>query len=264
MLIRAFVLLMAMFLVLLAAPASADEFFGRAECGTSGGPGCSATVESETAPRLPSGPAGGGPGSAPSPGGSPQRAEAEVSCEDPDPLTQRCTTTASSASTGGGGDDAEEVDFEAVAYAARADFSLPSPVISMSPSGDTPILVQVPVWMWIASDAWGPEAATATVPGGSVTVSATPTDVSWQMGDGTTVSCDGPGTAYNPRVHDPAAESPDCGHTYTATSAENEVTAAVSWAVSWSSTDGDGGDLPALVTESSQTVRVIESSGVVT
>ena len=83
------------------------------------------------------------------------------------------------------------------------------------------------------------------------------------MGDGTTVSCDGAGTTYNPRVHDPDAESPDCGHTYTATG-EREVTADLSWEVEWSTTDGDGGDLPALTTTSSEQVRVIESSGVVT
>ena len=133
----------------------------------------------------------------------------------------------------------------------------------MSPSASAPILVRVPVWMWVPSSEWQAQSATASVPGGSVTVTATPTSVSWAMGDGTTVECDGAGTAYSPRVHDPAGESPDCGHTYTATG-EREVTASLSWSVSWSSSDGEGGDLPPLTTTSSEEVRVIESSGVVT
>ncbi|WP_236572289.1 hypothetical protein [Nocardiopsis sp. FR4] len=125
------------------------------------------------------------------------------------------------------------------------------------------MLVRVPVWLWISSDDWQAETATASVPGGSVTVSATPASLSWSMGDGTTVECDGPGTAYDPQAHDPAQESPDCGHTYTS-SGGYDLTARVSWAVEWSSSDGGGGTMPALVTQTSTSVRVVESSGVVT
>ncbi|WP_223830230.1 hypothetical protein [Nocardiopsis quinghaiensis] len=178
-----------------------------------------------------------------------------------DGLTARCSATVG----GGGGEEAEEeVDFESLAYAAHAAFQLSSPEISMSPGADTPVLVHVPVWMWISSSDWQEETATASVPGGSVTVTATPASVSWSMGDGTTVECDGPGTAYDPQVHDPAEPSPDCGHTYTFASSSYELTARMSWEVEWSSSDGDGGTLPALETETSMNVRVVESSGVVT
>ncbi|WP_460772945.1 hypothetical protein [Nocardiopsis nanhaiensis] len=180
-----------------------------------------------------------------------------------DSLTQTCTALAGGAGSGGAEAVEDEVDHEAVAHAAYAEFSLSAPDISMSPSSQAPILVQVPVWLWLDSEAWGPESATAEVPGGAVTVTATPTSVSWEMGDGTTQECDGPGTVYNPHTHDADAASPDCGHTYTSTG-EHDVVAQISWEVEWTSTDEDGGTLPALSTESSTQVRVIESSGVVT
>ena len=247
--------------------ADPDFFGGAVECGSSGGPGCEVTVESQSSPGPPSEPRNDGSGNVPQSGDDSQQATSEAPsapCEVLDSRTQRCSTTVSSAGSGEEDGVTEDVDYEAIAYAARAGFALPSPNISMSPSGDVPILVRVPVWMWIPSGDWRTESATASVPGGSVTVTATPSSVDWQMGDGTTVSCEGPGTAYDPRVHDPDADSPDCGHTYTTASAENDVTAHMTWEVSWASTDGDGGDLPVLTTTSSEQVRVIESSGVVT
>ena len=237
-----------------AAPAMADDsFFGRTNCADSSQPGCEVVVESqETTPGSPGivGDSGNrGTGSA----------AAEPDCET-DRVSARCTVTVS---TGGSGGE-EGVDFAAFAYAARAAFQLPAPGIAMSPSADTPILVQVPVWLWIAPPEWEPQEATATVPGGSVTVTATPAAVVWSMGDGTTLTCEGPGTVYDPARHDAADASPDCGHTYTSAGSDRQVEASVSWRVEWSSSDGDGGVLDDLVTTSTTTVQVTESSGVVT
>lgn len=248
-------------LVLLAVPglawADPDFLGGQVECGSAGGPGCDVSAESGV-----ENPGGSESGGEPAPEGTPEGAEstsAEPACEVDGPIAQ-C-----SASTGGSDEEAEEeVDLEALAYAARAAFQLSSPEISMSPSADAPVLVRVPVWMWISSDAWQEETATASVPGGSVTVTATPASVSWSMGDGTSVECESPGTAYDPQAHAPEEESPDCGHIYTSTSNDSEVTASLSWQVEWSSSDGEGGTFPALTTETSTTVRVVESSGVVT
>jgi hypothetical protein len=248
-------------MVLLAVPglawADPDFLGGQVECGSAGGPGCDVSAESGEG-----NPGGSESGGEPAPEGGPDgtaSTSSEPACE-VDGLSARCSAT-----VGGGADEAEEeVDFEALAYAARAAFQLSSPEISMSPSADAPVLVRVPVWMWISSDAWHEETATASVPGGSVTVTATPASLSWSMGDGTTVECEGPGTPYDPEVHDPAESSPDCGHTFTSTSSGYEVTASLSWQVEWSSSDGEGGTFPALTTETSTTVRVVESSGVVT
>ncbi|MBE2997185.1 hypothetical protein IDM40_00500 [Nocardiopsis sp. HNM0947] len=133
----------------------------------------------------------------------------------------------------------------------------------MSPSPDGPVLVHVPVWMWIDGDQWAQQSASASVPGGEVSVTAAPSSVSWQMGDGTTVDCEGPGTPFDASTHDPEESSPDCGHTYTSTG-QVQVSAQVRWETSWESDDGEGGSLRSLTTETSQQVEVIESSGVVT
>lgn len=253
------------FVVILAVPtiafADPDFFGGQVECGAGGGPGCDVTAssgtEGTTSPDRP--PQAGTEPAQGSADGSSRPAEADCDTES---YTASCSITVTAG--GGGGDEpVEEVDVEALAHEARASLNLPTPQVSMSPSADAPILVRVPVWMWISSEDWQPQTATASVPGGSVTVTAAPTSVDWEMGDGGSVSCDGSGTAYNPRVHEPDAESPDCGHTYTATG-EREVTASLSWEVEWSSTDDEGGGLPPLTTSSSAQVQVIESSGVVT
>ena len=53
---------------------------------------------------------------------------------------------------------------------------------------------------------------------------ARPTAVTWSMGDGGSVTCDGPGTAF-PAGGDPKSASPDCGHTYRTSSAGQQVDA---------------------------------------
>ena len=226
-----------------AAPAWADDsFFGRTNCSDSSQPGCEVVVESEqTIPGAPNTPGAGGNGN----GGATATATAPVEAECEDGMfTALCSATVSAGSASPGGDaDEGGVDLTTLAHSARASFDLPSPDISMSPSASAPVLVQVPVWLWIEADQWQEQEATATVPGGSVTVTATPATAQWSMGDGSTVTCQGPGTAYDAARHDPASASPDCGHTYTSTGNDREVSVSITWSVSWSGSDGEGGGL---------------------
>lgn len=147
----------------------------------------------------------------------------------------------------------------AVAELARNQLRLPKPVIAASPSGDQ--LVNLPTWLWL-STGWRQVSATASVPGVSVTATAAPTSVSWSMGDGAAVICNGPGMPFRPGG-DPTAPSPDCGHTYRTSSAGQPgqvfgVTAAVHWTVTWSGA-GQNGTFPDLVTTSNTEFRVAES-----
>ena len=78
--------------------------------------------------------------------------------------------------------------------------------------------------------------------GGSVTATATPVSVTWRPGDGSTVTCHGAGTPYT-SADDPAAPSPDCGHTYTRSSAGQPggaftATATITWDVAWQGAGG--------------------------
>jgi hypothetical protein len=152
-----------------------------------------------------------------------------------------------------------ELSPEQVAQIARKRLRLPPPRIAASPTGDQ--LVNLPTWLWL-SDGWRPMSASASVPGVSVTAVATPTSVSWAMGDGSTVNCAGPGTPYLADA-DPKSASPDCGYVYRRSSAGQpgntfHVTANVRWTVTWSGA-GRSGAFPGLTTSATATYRVAES-----
>lgn len=146
-----------------------------------------------------------------------------------------------------------------LAQMARNQLQLPTPSIAANPAGEQ--LVNLPTWMWL-SNGWRPVSATASVPGVSVTATATPTSVVWSMGDGSTVTCTGAGTPFPPGTA-PTASSPDCGHTYRSSSASQAgqafpVTATVHWTVTWVGA-GQGGVFPDLTTTGNAAFRVAES-----
>jgi hypothetical protein len=114
---------------------------------------------------------------------------------------------------------------------------LVAPTISTSPPVGSPQLVGFPTWLWIDPSAWGTFEATASVPGLDVTVTATPREVTWDMGDGEQVSCVGPGTPWR----EEGPQSTDCEYVYQFVSAEEPggsyaVTATLTWGVTWQAT----------------------------
>ncbi len=154
----------------------------------------------------------------------------------------------------------------AVAAQAAASILLPAPVVSSNPA--TTSYVNLSTWLWIDGSIWHSYSATASAGGVSATAVATPTEVTWSMGDGQSVTCSGPGVAYRPQV-DATQQSTPCQYTYRTSSVgrpssggdPNEgsfpVTASISWAVSWSSVGAaGGGSLPTLVTSSQVSLRV--------
>jgi len=151
-----------------------------------------------------------------------------------------------------------------VAQLARRQLRLPAPDIAASPAADQ--LVNLPTWLWLSS-VWEPISATASVPGISVTATAVPRSVTWSMGDGGTVTCNGPGTPYLAGA-DPASASPDCGYTYRRSSASQrdetfQVAATVAWTVTWSG-GGESGTFPTMTTSATTAFRVAESQAVAT
>nr|WP_030501012.1 hypothetical protein [Micromonospora purpureochromogenes] len=162
-------------------------------------------------------------------------------------------------------DRAPYVDPTALAQTARSRLRLPAPAIRTNPGTNPFVLVRVPVWLWVDPSTWGARSATASVPGVSVTATATPTQVVWSFGDGSPdLTCNGPGRPWKPGT-DPRAASP-CGHTYTSSSAAAagavfQLRATVTWSVAWSGA-GSGGILAPLVTTSTVPVRVAESQAV--
>jgi hypothetical protein len=156
-------------------------------------------------------------------------------------------------------------DPQELAAQARNRLDLPDPVIRSSPDAEQ--LIQLPTWMWVAPELWKPQSRTAAVHDVSVTATARPTEVTWRMGDHSTVVCRGPGTPWKAGTV-PTAASPTCGHTYRHSSAGQRgdaypVSATVSWSVSWAGA-GESGTFPDLETTSSAAFRVAESQALVT
>ncbi|MBN1171228.1 MAG: hypothetical protein JXA67_03560, partial [Micromonosporaceae bacterium] len=100
---------------------------------------------------------------------------------------------------------------EVLARMARARLRLPAAVIRLNPAGDQ--LVNLPTWLTLNAASWQSQSATASVPGVSVTATARPVKAMWSLGEGGSVTCAGPGTAWTVGT-DPLAASPDCGYTY--------------------------------------------------
>lgn len=154
----------------------------------------------------------------------------------------------------------------ALAREAVSRLRLPAPAIRANPDPAADLLVRVPVWLWVDASTWGPRSATASVPGMSVTATATPVRVTWSYGDGSPDrTCAGPGTPWRSGT-DPRAASPTCGHTYLSTSAGAPgnsfvLRATVSWSVSWSG-GGQSGTVPGLTTMSAVPVRVAQSQAI--
>jgi hypothetical protein len=110
-------------------------------------------------------------------------------------------------------------------------------------------LVGMPVWMWAAnpdSHTVGPATASATAGGITVTATARLQRITWDMGDGHTVTCTTAGTPYMPAYGN--RESPDCGHVYTSSSSAEPgdaftVTATSDWVIKWQGA-GQSGTIP--------------------
>ena len=151
-----------------------------------------------------------------------------------------------------------------VAQTARNRLRLPEVVIAASPAGEQ--LVNLPTWLWLRQG-WQPMSAIAAAPGVSVTAVATPTSVTWSMGDGGSLTCQTAGSAF-PENGDPRAESPDCGYVFRTSSAGRPdeafpVTATVTWTVTWSGA-GQSGTFPNMTTSASAAFRVAESQAITT
>ena len=155
------------------------------------------------------------------------------------------------------------VDPRALAQEALQRTPLPMPQISMAPDPSIPQLVNLPTFLWIPAGQWRPQTASASAGGVTSTVTATPERVVWDMGQGDTVVCDGPGSPYDPSLPDDAQPS-DCTFTYLASSARTAdktftVTATIEWHVRWSASGAPGGgDLGITPRSSTTTVRVAE------
>ncbi len=147
-----------------------------------------------------------------------------------------------------------------VAQQALARFRLRTPSPAMWPEPYR-LVVRWPVELWRAGG-WEAQSATAAAGGLSATVTARPQRVTWTMGDGGSVSCT---TAGRPATE---GGTSGCSYTYQRSSAGKpgdafKVIVSVTFAASWTATDGTSGALGPLTSPAgSVTVQVGEVQAV--
>lgn len=164
---------------------------------------------------------------------------------------------------------APQVDPAELAQTALSQMGLEAPEIASTPN-DTETLgaVGLPVWFWVSNPGettTGPNTTSASAGAVTVTATATFSGMSIDMGDGTTIECEGPGTEYPGTGIDP---SPDCGHIYEQMSDEQpdglySVNITAHWGVEWESNTGESGTIPVELTTSKQ-LRIGQYQSVVT
>ncbi|MEU4367338.1 hypothetical protein [Micromonospora chersina] len=137
-------------------------------------------------------------------------------------------------------------DPEELARRALASISLLPPRVAVAPRRSKgPGLVGLPVWMWASGGAsyFGPLRASASDRGLTVEITARVTRIVWTMGDGTKVTCTGPGTPYAADGPRAGRTSPDCGYDRGyARAGTYQVSATTFWTVEWSG-GGESGEI---------------------
>lgn len=129
----------------------------------------------------------------------------------------------------------------------QLDIPVPAPSVGPPPEVNkwNSAFVGYPLWLW--SEDPQETNATMTVQGYPVTLSGVRSNVTYDMGDGNTVTC-ATATPWSSSVA-PAEESPDCGYRYTR-KGRYTITATANWEVTWTAL-GQSGTIP--VTKSATT-----------
>lgn len=136
------------------------------------------------------------------------------------------------------------VDPAQLAQEALDKMTLRGADIGITPKPGGKGVVGMPVWMWTTKSAetYGPNSASASAGGITVTATARVKRIVWNMGDGKSVTCTTAGTPYLRSYG--KRNSPDCGHRYSQPSSTEpggrfHVTATSTWQVDWE-VDGGG------------------------
>ncbi|MFE4720416.1 ATP/GTP-binding protein [Streptomyces sp. NPDC056728] len=139
------------------------------------------------------------------------------------------------------------IDPAVVAQQAVDKMDLGGPRIA-SPRAAGKYTVGVPMWMWVnpSATSYGPNSASASAGGITVTATAEVSSIRWSMGDGGSVTCNGPGTKYRDSYG--MSDSLTCGYRYKASSKKRadgrwHGTATSTWSIHWEVTGGGEGDL---------------------
>lgn len=165
-----------------------------------------------------------------------------------------------------------------LARQAYGQLPLPAPVPSRYPTGTLAdgrpyTIVQTHMWFSTSGGSWG--ALSKKVCAGSLCATATakPTTLTFGPGDGDgSVSCPGPGTTFRKPANGswvPGRQPQGCDYQYTKSSygdPNGEVTSTytIGWTVTWTATNGQGGNFEDLQSAATSRFAVAELQSVVT
>jgi hypothetical protein len=139
----------------------------------------------------------------------------------------------------------EAVDVAALAQQAADRVRIPAPAMRLNPSPAQGAVVHVETWLWVDPASWQSISAQASAGAVVVTATARPIRVTWDMGNGDRVTCEGPGTPYD-RGRPSSEQVTNCSYTYRESSAGADggaftVTGTVVWDVTWTAAGAAGG-----------------------
>jgi len=146
-----------------------------------------------------------------------------------------------------------------LAQQAYGELTLPEPSAKRSPdegnsdpqNGGLPY-TWTNLWTWVWAAEWPTLARTVDLRGVSATVTATPTALIFDPGDGSApITCPGRGRPWTTVDGSAPPSAGGCGHMYRAVTPDGPLTATTSiqWSVAWTSNVGVGGTFPALTTQ---------------
>ncbi|CAM5383703.1 hypothetical protein SALBM135S_06983 [Streptomyces alboniger] len=137
---------------------------------------------------------------------------------------------------------------------AYDELPVPSTDVTMAPEGTTK--VNLPTWVWLDRARFKKVSVTASIPGSGLSATTTAEPVALTLDPGTEDAETHPASGECPiedgKIGTPRAKGtpgdtvPPCGVSYLRSSGDGsyELGATVTWKISWTSTTGEGGDLP--------------------
>jgi hypothetical protein len=235
-------------------------------CGSAGaqGPNSGWWASATTTQGSPGGGTGG------SGGGGGSTATALCAAIVSGPLAVICAATTQALAVPNAAPPAPPPTPQMLALSKYASLTPPSCAIGTAPlagSGSpAAALVGLPEWFWVQPAGCYVKPLKASVPGVLVTVTAVPSSLLINLGDGLTLTCPGLGTAYIPNL---AKQTSDCTHRYMTPSAGQPgnvyvVSVGVIWTATWTATTGGGGALPSITTTATMTLPVCAARALVT
>lgn len=143
-----------------------------------------------------------------------------------------------------------------------------NPITSPDGDDDIPLVTQLITFLWVDDTAWNtPVSATASIPGFTVTTTATPALATWSGGENTE-TCIGDGMVpYQFGIGGDDAQPSNCTTVFKQSSAiaDHQIELATTWTVFYTcSIPVCGGPLPDITTNSTRPVTVAEIQAVAT